>query len=426
MYELAIVFILILFNGLLAMSEIAFVSSRRFKLEERAKRGNQSAKKALKLLKEPEKFLSAIQIGITLIGILAGALGGYSMAEYLTPVFNEIDVLKEYAFELSFSIIVVFITYLSLVIGELLPKTIALNYPEAIAVFMSPAMYFITRIFSPLVSVLSFSTRILMFLLNIKKNEEPPVTEEELKSMLELGTKHGTFEIEESEMIKKIFNFADKKVNAIMIPRTEIKWIDSTLSNKDIFNFISSNNFSRYFACENNLDNVNGYIESKDFLIRYNEADNFELKEIINEVLVIPASIYSLELLEKFRTQKTNIALIVDEYGGTQGLITLHDLIENIFGELPEKFDEPDNAVIKRKDGSYLVSGSAEAVKIGEYFLIELNSNEFTTMNGFIMTELGRIPNIGDIVECCSYTFEVIDMDDKIVDKLLVVKNPEE
>ena len=422
MYELIIILILLLFNGALAMSEIAFVSSKRFKLEEMAKRGNQSAKKALLLLNEPERFLSAVQIGITLIGIFAGAFGGYAMAENLTHVFQKIDFIKEYSFEISFAIIVAFITYLSLIIGELLPKTIALNQPEKITILMAPAMYYVTKIFSPFVSLLSYSTKLLLFLLRIKKNDEPPVTEEELKSLLELGTKHGTFEIEESEMIKKIFNFADKKVNSILIPRTEIKWIDLSKPNGEIFKFISTNNFSRYFVCENNLDNVKGYIESKEFLIRYNEHKGFDFRSIINELIIVPESIYSLELLEKFRERKTNIALIVDEYGGTQGLITLHDLIENIFGDLPEKYEEHNNEIVRRKDGSFLVNGSADIIKISDYFSIEFDSNDYTTINGFIMSELGRIPSEGDLIIYNSYEFEIIDMDGKVVDKILVKK----
>lgn len=422
MYEMVIIVILLLLNGLLAMSEIAFVSAKRFKLEERAKKGNVSAKKALLLLMEPEKFLSAVQIGITLIGILAGAFGGYAMAEDLKPIFENIAYLKPYSIEISFFLIVTMITYLSLVIGELVPKSIAMNNPEKITLLMAPMMYLITKVFSPFVSFLSMSTKIVLFVTRVKKNVEPPVTEEELKSLLTIGTLHGTFEKEESEMIKRIFSFNDKRVPAIMIPRTEIEWIDSSLTNQDIFHFITSHNHSRYFICENNIDNILGYIEAKEFLIKYHIEPSFDFHIIINEALIVPEYIYSIDLLEKFRNLKTNLALIVDEYGGSQGLITLHDLIEDIFGDLPEKYEESEQRIVKRKDGTFLVDGSTEIAKITDFFSLEIVATDYSTMSGFIMYRLGRIPKEGDVINFGKYQFEVVDMDGKRVDKILVKK----
>jgi len=422
MYEIVIIVILLLLNGLLAMSEIAFVSAKRFKLEEFAKKGNESAKRALFLLREPERFLSAVQIGITLIGILAGAFGGYAMAEDIKPFFERMDYLKPYSIEISFTLIVAMITYLSLVIGELVPKSVAMNNPEKITLLMAPMMFFITKVFSPFVSLLSISTKIVLFLIRVKKNEDPPVTEDELKSLLTLGTLHGTFEKEESEMIKKIFSFNDKRVPAIMIPRTEIEWIDSSMTNQEIFQFISSHHHSRYFLCENNLDNILGFIEVKEFLIKYHIEPSFDIRIILNEVLVIPEYIYSIDLFEKFRNLKTNLALIVDEYGGSQGLITLHDLIEDIFGDLPEKYEESEQRIIKRKDGTYLVDGSTETTKISDFFSIEIIATDYSTLSGFIMYKLGRIPKEGDIVNHGMYQFEVIDMDGKRVDKIIIKK----
>lgn len=422
MYEIVIIVILLLLNGLLAMSEIAFVSAKRFKLEEFAKKGNESAKRALLLLREPERFLSAVQIGITLIGILAGAFGGYAMAEDIKPIFEKIDYLKPYSIEISFTLIVAMITYLSLVIGELVPKSVAMNNPEKITLLMAPMMFFITKVFSPFVSLLSISTKIVLFLIRVKKNEDPPVTEDELKSLLTLGTLHGTFEKEESEMIKKIFSFNDKRVPAIMIPRTEIEWIDSSMTNQEIFQFISSHHHSRYFLCENNLDNILGFIEVKDFLIKYNIEPSFDIHIILNDVLVIPEYIYSIDLFEKFRNLKTNLALIVDEYGGSQGLITLHDLIEDIFGDLPEKYEESEQRIIKRKDGTFLVDGSTEITKISDFFSIEIIATDYSTLSGFIMYKLGRIPKEGDIINHGMYQFEVIDMDGKRVDKIIIKK----
>lgn len=425
MYEIVIILILILINGLLAMSEIAFVSSKRFKLEERARKGNEAAKKALLLLKEPEKFLSAVQIGITLIGILAGAFGGYAMAEDLNPFIEKIEYLKPYSIEISFFLIVALITYLSLVIGELVPKSAAMNNPEKITLLTAPLMYFLTKIFTPLVIFLSLSTKLVLFLLRIKKNEEPPVTEEELKSLLTLGTRHGTIEKEESEMIKRIFSFNDKKVTAVMIPRNEIEWIDVSLTNKEIFAFISSHHYSRYFVCDKNIDNLLGYIEVKEFLIKYSIKHDFDFRTIINEALAVPEHFYSINLLDKFRERKTNLALIIDEYGGSKGMITLHDLIEDIFGDLPEKHEAPEQNIIKRKDGSFLIDGSTDIIKISSLLSIEIEADNFSTLSGFIMFNLDRIPKEGDIFNYGMYDFEVIDMDGRRVDKILVKKSAE-
>ena len=421
-YEIVIILILLSLNGILAMSEIAFVSAKRFKLAEKANKGNSAAKKALRLLEEPEKFLSAIQIGITFIGIIAGAYGGYAMAEDLTPYLQKFEFLKTYAEEISFAFIVVLITYLSLVIGELVPKSIALNNPEKITLFTAPLMHALTKAFTPLVSFLSITTKGLLSLIGIKKNQDPPVTEDELKSLLELGTTHGTFEKEESEMISKIFSFNDKKVSSVMVPRMEIEWIDSKMTKQEIINFVSTHKFSRYFLCDDNIDNVLGYIEAKEFLINYNSAPSFDIKSILHQALVVPEYIYSIELVEKFRLQRTNIALVVDEYGGTQGLITLHDLVENIFGDLPEKFDESEQNVLQRSDGSFLVDGSIELKKISDLFSMEIDDISFSTLNGFIMHNLGRISKEGDIITHGSYQFEVIDMDGKRIDKVLVKK----
>ncbi len=423
MYEIVIIFLLILINGLLAMSEIAFVSSKKFKLEDKAKKGSEAAKKALELLREPEKFLSAVQIGITLVGILAGAFGGYAMAEDLTPYLNQIDFLKPYSLEISFAIIVSVITYLSLVIGELVPKSIALKDPEKITLLMAGLMHFISKAFAPFVWFLSISTKFIIVFFRIKKSEEPPISEDELKSLLDFGTVHGTFEKEESEMIKKIFSFNDKRVSEILIPRTEIEWIDSTFSNQEVFQFISTHQYSKYVVCERNLDNLIGILDSKEFLLKYHLNTSFELRSILTEPLIVPYSIYSIELFEKFRINKTNIALIVDEHGGTEGLITLHDLIENIVGDIPEKFETPEQEIVRRADGSYLIDGSTDIRKAAELLSLEFSVKDYTTLGGFFMERLGKIPKEGDIIRYSSYKFEIVDMDGNRVDKVLVEKS---
>lgn len=422
MYDLILILFLIVLNGFLAMSEIAFVSVKRFKLEEKAKKGSEAAKKALSLLNEPEKFLSAVQIGITLVGILAGAFGGYALAEDLKPYINRIEYLQPYSLEISFAVIVTFITYLSLVIGELVPKSIALNNPEAITLFMAGIMFFLTKAFAPFVWLLSISTRFIIFLFRIKKSEEPAVSEEELKSLLESGRLHGTFEKEETEMIKKIFSFNDTKVSEIMIPRKEIEWIDISITNEEVLDFISTHHYSRYIVCENNIDNAAGMLETKEFLLRYNLNKSFDIRSILNEILSVPPSIYSIELFEMFRTHRTKTALIVDEYGGTQGLITLHDLVENIVGDIPEKFEQAEPEIFERKDKTFLVDGSIGINRLSELLHVEFVKKDYKTLGGFLMKQLGKIPETGDTITYSSFKFEVVDMDGNRVDKVLIGK----
>lgn len=422
MYEIIIIILLIVLNGLLAMSEIAFVSAKRFRIEEEANNGNMSARKALVLLEEPEKFLSAIQIGITMIGILAGAFGGYSMAEDLTPYIDQIEYLKKYSLEISFAVIVAGITYFSLIIGELVPKSIALNNPEKITILTAPAMFLLSKVFAPFVWFLSISTRLIIFLLGIKKRNEPHVSEEELKSLLEFGKSKGAFEKEETEMIKKIFSFNDKRVMEIMVPRMEIEWIDTEMSHDEILKYISTHHYSKYIVCKGSIDKAFGILDSKEFLIQYHFDPAFDLIDIISDILVVPSSIYSIELFEKFRVYRTNIALIVDEHGGTRGLITLHDLIENIVGDIPEKFDKDEQEIFEKKDNFYLINGSIEISKLSNLLKIEFKAKDYTTLGGFLMKKLGKIPSDGDRLEYENYDFEVLEMDEKRVGKVRIQK----
>lgn len=421
MYEIMIIFLLVLFNGLLAMSEIALLTVKKFRLEEKAKKNNQSAIKAINLINEPEKLLSTIQIGITLIGIVAGAYGGYTLAEELTPHISQVELLKPYAAEISFISIVTLITYLSLVIGELVPKRIAIYFPEKISLLMAHPLYIMTKIFAPFVAFMSLSTKFILYLLPEQK-EEPPVTEDEFKSLLELGEEHGTFEKEETEMIKKILSFNDKKVSSIIIPRTEMDWINLSMTNEEVFRFISNHPYSKYPVFDTDIDNFIGFVQAKEFLIKYFDDKNFDLRTIAHDPVIVPETIYTIDMLEKFRTTKTNIALIIDEYGGTLGIVTLHDLMENIFGDLPEKHEKDSRKIIQRKDGSFLIDGLVTIKEVSELLDIDFKSVGYTTMSGFIMHQIGKIPEEGEIIFYNNYHFEIVDMDGKRIDKLLVKK----
>lgn len=421
MMEIIVLLLLILLNGLFAMSEIALVSSKKIRLEDMAKKGSGGAKVALKLLSEPERFLSTVQIGITLIGIIAGAYGGLELSKDLQPHVENLGVPQKFSDDVSLIIIVSAITYLSLIIGELVPKTIAFNNPEAITVRLSPLMWVLSFIAKPLVWFLSFSTKIILKLFRIKHTDKPPVTEEELKLMIEQGGKYGVLELKESEMMKGIFRFGDRRAYSVMTNRQDIVWIDINDDIETIRKIIYSNSFSKYPVCNENLDNIVGIILVKDFLKKYATEEKFDLRDIITQPLILPDNILATKVLEKFRETKTYLSIIVDEYGSVEGLITLHDLVENIFGELPDQSADWQSAIFKREDGSYLIDGSTQIDELKEKFELDFEGEEhYTSLGGFVMYSLNKIPQLGDKFVVGNYRFEVVDMDGKRVDKVLV------
>lgn len=421
--EIVIILLLIFVNGFFAMSEIAIVSSRKSKLDTLAKYGNKGAKTALKLLEKPENFLSAVQIGITLIGIVAGAYGGTALAEDLVPYIDRFNALKEYSNEIAFTIVVGVITYFSLIIGELVPKTLAFNNPERLASFSAPIMSILATTTKPLIWLLSVSTKMFLKLLFIKQNKENPITEEELKYMLEQGTQQGTFEKYETEIIKSIFRFGDRKASSIMTQRQDIVYVDINLSIEEITEVIDKNNKKIYPVCNGSLDKLIGIIDSSEYLMEALKKDNFRIKDILYNPLYIPESLKALKVIDKFRYAQKHFAIVIDEHGSVIGIITLHDIIENILGDLPEKDDEADvPQIVERKDGSFLVDGILMVDELNDKLKtnIDLTDKGFVTLGGFIMDRIGTIPKTGDSFVYNDFYFEVVDMDEKRVDKVLV------
>ncbi len=423
--EYLIILILILLNGLFAMSEIALVSSKRARLEEKAKKGITGAKTALKLLDEPEKFLSTVQIGITLVGIIAGAFGGLTLADDLTPVFQKINWLAPYAEQAAIVFVVSVITYLSLIIGELVPKTIAFNNPEGITIALAPFMKFLSWLTTPIVAFLSLSTKVLLKILMIKPKDETPVTEEELKILIEKGAQFGTLEHRESELLKRIFRFGDRKAYDIMTNRQDVVLINVNDTIEKVKQRVFDNPFSKYPVCDETPDNIIGILTIKDFFHKVNTQSSFILKDIITQPLYIPDNLTGVRIYEKFRDAKIYIAVVIDEYGSFEGIITLHDLIENIFGDLPEIHEVEEAAIFTREDGSMLIEGNILIDELKEHLNLTFKDDEkFSTLGGFVMYMLNRIPATGDKFDYESYTFEVVDMDGNRVDKVLVSKKP--
>jgi putative hemolysin len=421
--EVAVIIALIFLNGLLAMTEIAIVTSRKARLEEKAKQGSKNAKLALRLSLEPEKFLSAIQVGITLIGIVSGVYGGVALTEDLVPYVEQISFLRPIAQETAYFLIVGLITYFSLIIGELVPKTIALNNAENIAIFFAPALNILTKIAYPVIQLLSVSTKIFIKLFRIKENENPPVTEEELKLLIEQGASFGSIEKKESELLKRIFKFGDRKANAIMTQRNDVIWIDINDTIEEIKKTVFENEYSLYPVCANSLDTVLGVIIAKDFYQQINDLS--EIKSLIKEPLYVIDTFSAYRILEILKEQKNYNAIVIDEYGIFQGIITLRDIVENIIGDITQRGEVEEHPIIRRTDGSFLVDGDTLLDNLVETITLEFPDRDgnYITLAGFIVHTIKKIPNTGEKFAIGNYTYEVVDMDGNRIDKLLISKN---
>jgi len=427
--EIIIISVLLLMNGLFAMFEIALVSSRKSRLQEKAKHGNKGAKTALLLLKEPEEILSAIQVGITLVGIVSGAFGGLALSEDMVPFFAGISFLAPYADALAVTFVVGIITYFSLIIGELVPKTIALNNPEKIAIALSPAMKIIGSSLYPVVWFLSVSTKLVLMLFRIKKTSDTPVSEEELRMLLKQGSEFGVIEKEESDIINEVIRFGDKRTGSIMTPRLNVEWIDSTDKDEIILAEIMKSTHSRVPVCSNTVDEVIGVVAIKDVLAYHIKHQFIDISKIMTEPLFFPEQMSAINVLERFRKTKNHFGIVINEYGTMEGIVTLHDVTENIMGDLPEITDEDQPEAFRREDGSFLIDGSMMIEDVQD--LLDIRSlfdedevrSHINTIGGLTMFKLNRIPKIGDTFIVQGHTFEIVDMDGNRVDKLMVRRN---
>ncbi|BAI61392.1 conserved hypothetical protein [Methanocella paludicola SANAE] len=419
--EILIILLLILFNGLFAMAEIAIISGRKARLQQYAEEGDASAKSALELANSPGDFLSTIQVGITLVGILAGAFGGATIAKEITPYIASYPALAPYSDVISILIVVLPITYLTIVIGELVPKRIGLNYAERIARLIASPMRLLSKLAMPVVRLLSLSTDLILWALSVKPSTEPPVTEEEIKVLIDQGAKAGVFEEAESDMVDSIFRLSDRRVSSMMVPRTDLTvlYLDDTVN--DIVKKIAESGHSSYPVCDSELDNVLGIVYVKDLLARYLEQNKLDLKATMKEPLFMPESMPALKALELFKKSGKHMAVIIDEYGGLQGLVTIHDIMESVVGDVPT-IDSP--RATQRDDGSWLVDGMMPVDEFKNILDIKSLPDEdtgtFQTLGGFVMAHLHRIPAAGNKFTMEGYTYEVVDMDGMRVDKVLV------
>ena len=421
-WEILIIFLLIILNGIFAMSEIAVVSSRKPRLQQRANEGDAHAQRALDLAANPNPFLSTVQVGITLIGVLAGALGGAALGDQLAPLIAQIPLLEPYASTLALFIVVVLITFFSIVLGEIVPKRIGLQNPERIAATLSGPMFFISRIFKPLVWFLTKSSDAVMRLLGQKPSVEPPVTEEEILVQIDQGTQAGVIEETEQDMVEGVFRMHEQRVFSLMTPRSEIFWLDVNDTPEEIQKTIEESMYSRFPVCEDSLDNVLGIIKARDLLLESLHGEPLALKHNLQPVKYIPETAFASRALEIFKSGTAEMLLIVDEFGSVQGLLTINDILEEIVGDL--ELGEPQ--ATQRQDGSWLLDGMLSIEDFKEIFNIRRipDEDEYETLGGFVMTSLGRVPKPADRFEWSAYRFEVMDMDGNRVDKVLVTALP--
>jgi putative hemolysin len=426
--EILVIFLLILANGIFAMAEIALISARKARLRQMAEGGDRRARLALELAESPTRFLSAVQVGITLVGVLAGALGGVTLADTLARWLSQFPLIAPYQEPLSIVLVVLPITYLSLVIGELVPKRIALNKAEPIAAFLAPLMKTVSTLAGPGVSLLSHSTDLVLRGMGIKPASEPPVTEEEVRILIEQGMHHGVFELREKEMVDRVFRLGDRRVESLMIPRHDIHWLDNQWPAEELGRRISSSGHSRFPVAAGSLDEVVGILKAKDLLVAQTRGEPVDLAVLVTPALFVPEGTSALRLLERFKEARAQCALVVDEHGGTQGLVTLTDVLEAIIGEMPQGDEPVEPESVQRADGSWLLDGGLAIHEFETLFQLQEEATDaegdFQTLGGLVMAVLGRVPKAGDHFEWNGLRLEVLDMDGRRVDKVLAARVP--
>ena len=426
--EILILFLLILVNGLFSMSEIAVISSRKARLQQNAEDGISGAKTALALSEKPTHFLSTIQFGITLIGILSGAFGGATVANKLEVLLNQYAWLAPYSKPLAVGIVVVLVTFFSLILGELVPKRLALNDSEKIASAVAPLMLFISKLASPLVYLLSSTTDGVLRLLGVKPSDQPPVTEEEIRILVDLGRRSGVFEDLEHEMIERVLRLGDRTVNSLMTHRSEMIWLDIEDPFEENMRKIIASGRSNFVVCREDLDHFVGVISAKTLLAEYVHGKPGTITTSGENPPFVPEGMKALELVRRLREAKSSLALVTDEFGSISGMITLTDVLEAIVGDIPSSSDEIDEPeAVQRDDGSWLFDGVMAVEELQMILDIDelpYADSNYDTVGGLVMACLGHVPAAGDHFEWNDLRFEVMDMDGLRVDKVLVSQAP--
>lgn len=425
-----LIFVLILINSIFAMYEIAMVSVRKIKLMQRQAEGVKGASQALELLKRPNQFFSTVQIVITLIDTLAGGIGGALLAGPFADLLRQVTWLEPYADTIALISVVIFITYFSIVLGELIPKRMAVSDPEGVASRFSVMMLALSKLFRPLVNFLGASTNLGLKILGINADKKPTITEEEIMSYIEEGRDVGLIEEAEREMVSGIFRLGDRRVEALMTSRMEMSWVDIESPPEVIWSQILETPHSRVPVAAGDLDKVLGYIQVRD-LLGHSPADpDFNLRDFIQEPIYVPENMAALRALDHFQSSGVHLAMVVDEFGGITGMVTDYDILEAIVGEIPEDSADTDSLAVQRDENSWLFDGLIVIDQFKEILNITTMPGEdrsaYQTLSGFVMSQLGRIPKTGARFTYEDFEFEVVDMDGRRVDRVMVTRIPRE
>jgi len=421
--EVLIILSLVLINGVFALAEISVVASQRARLQRLADQGNRRAKSALQLSESPADFLSTVQVGITLVGVLSGAFAGATIAEQFALYLSEVPWLAAYAETLSLAVVVVVITYLSLILGELVPKRIALDNPERISSVMASPMRLLSKLTLPVVRLLSVSTDGVLALLRIKPSAEPSITEDEVRILIRQGTVAGVIEKSKQEMLERVFRLGTLRLPAIMTPRSSVVALYTSDTTATITEKLKAAGYSHYPLCDTTLDNVIGTVSTKDLLLDLVAQGRLDARACAREVLSIPENSSALDALELMKNSESQVGLVIDEFGGLQGIVTMNDFADAIVGMLPEAGMA---RILKRKDGSLVVDGMLpvgdlhEAIHLPVVFAGEQQT--YATVGGFVLARIGRIPAAGDGFDVGEYRFEVLEMNGLRVDKVLITR----
>jgi putative hemolysin len=422
--EILIIIGLVLLNGIFSMSEMSLVSSRKFKLENAKKKGSKGAKIALDLSENPTKFLSTVQIGITLIGILLGVYSGENLTKNVTEYLVQFEIIKDYAHNIATGIIVVFVTYLSIVLGELLPKRLGMTFPEPIAIILAQPMKILSVITSPFVWLLTTTNDILLKLMGIKKTTDSKVSEEEIKSIIKESAEGGEIQDIEHNIMERVFELGDRKVNTLFTHRSEIVFFTITDTWEEIKHKINQEKHSAYpISKTNNLDDIIGIILLKDLFTPTTDK-SFNIKEFIKEPIYFNESTDAYKVLEEFKKEKMHYGIVVDEFGTTQGIVTMDDVVDALVGDVTEN-DQDEYQLTQRDENTWLVDGQYSLIDFIKYFDIELRENyqsKYTTVAGLLIYNNSTLPEIGQKLVIDNYELEIIDKDGQRIDKILVTK----
>jgi putative hemolysin len=422
--EVLVILLLIVANGIFAMSEIAVVTARRVRLQQRADAGDKGARAALRIASHPTEFLSTVQVGITLVGIFAGAFGGATLTGDLQAWLQRFPLVAPYSEAVALSIVVGVITYLSLVIGELVPKAIALHNPERIASLVAGPVAAVARVGTPLVKVLSWSTNLFLWAFRIRPSEDRGVTEEEIRALIKQAAVSGDVAPQEQKIVEQVFRLGDRRVSAIMTPRHDIEWLDVNEGVEGVRRHLADVKHPKILCCDGNLDTVLGVARTEQLLALVLSSQPFDVRTVLQPPLYVPATLSVFKLIDRFRNSPVHFALVLDEFGAIEGLVTPTDILESLVGEIPSEPHAEAGPITERGEGSWLIDGAIPfedlAAAIAVPALPEQEQGAFQTLAGFVMTRLSRVPREGDRFTWGDLRFEVVDMDGRRVDKVLV------